>query len=73
MKKATRGTLETTRMLTSEQMTAYVGLGRTRGREFCDRIGATVRFTDRIVRFDRIIIDSALDKMSRAAVENETA
>lgn len=61
------------RLLTWEQTCKYVNRGRTRTREFCDAIGATVKFGERCVRFDRTVIDAYLDKKAQAAVTDETA
>lgn len=56
------------RMLTIELASQYLNRGRTRTREFCDSIGATVKFGERCVRFDRYVIDAYFDKMEQAAV-----
>lgn len=61
------------RLLTWGQACKYVNLGRTRTRELCDSIGATVKLGERSVRFDRTVIDAYFDKKARAAVTDETA
>lgn len=63
----------TSRMLTIEQACQYLNRGRTRTRQFCDKVGATVRMGERCVRYDRTIIDKALDEMEQAAGNTETA
>lgn len=51
------------RMLSWSEASGYVGLGRTRTREFCEQIGA-VRKIGRRILFDRYAIDRALDKQA---------
>lgn len=70
MRTPKRGKIEDARMLTIEQLCQYTSLGRTRAREFADRIGATKKFGERMVRFDKRVIDNYLD--AQAAV-TETA
>jgi hypothetical protein len=50
------------RLFTEEQAIEYIGLGRTKGRSWLREIGATKHF-GRSVRYDRRIIDRALDIM----------
>ena len=59
------------RLLTGEQACQYLNRGRTRTRQFCDEIHATVKLGERCVRYDRFVIDAYLDK--KAAVTDETA
>ena len=61
------------RLLTGEQACQYLNRGRTRTREFCDSIGATIRLGERCVRYDRTVIDAYLDKKAQAAGEGVTA
>lgn len=61
------------RLLTWEQTCKYVNLGRTRTRELCDSIGATVKLGPRCVHFDRTVIDAYFDKKAQAAGEGVTA
>lgn len=61
------------RLLTIEQACQYLNRGRTRIRQYCDSIGATRKMGERCVRYDRTVIDNALDAMSRAAGGEETA
>lgn len=63
----------TSRMLTIEQTCQYINRGKTRTRQFCDSIGATVKMGERCVRYDRFVIDAYLDKLSQAAGNTETA
>ena len=56
----------TARMLTCEQAAAYTGMGKTLFRVWADKIGCTRRFSERVVRFDRVAIDKALDEMKQA-------
>lgn len=52
------------RMMTMQQAAAYCGMGKNSFREWADRIGATKKFNAKMVRFDRVVIDRALDEMS---------
>ena len=61
------------RMLTIEQACKYLNRGKTRTREYCDSIGATRKMGERCVRYDRTVIDHALDKLTQAAGDTETA
>ena len=63
MNKAIRGNISDARMLTSEQAQVYTGMGRTICRKWCDEIGATRKF-GAMVRFDKIVIDKAMDKLA---------
>lgn len=62
MRKANRGSAQDARMLTIEQAQVYTGLGRCTCRKWCEEIGAARRF-GRMMRFDRIVIDAALDQL----------
>lgn len=62
MNKATRGAIAEARMLTIEQACAYTGMGKASLRNWCEQIGATCRF-GRMVRYDKTVIDKALDKI----------
>ena len=57
------------RLFDIEQAIAYTGRGRTNFKKWAAQIGATRRF-GRSVRYDRKVIDAALDAMSN---ENVTA
>lgn len=50
------------RLLTSEDLCAYLGRGKNSARAWADEIGATRKF-GKSVRFDRVVIDAALDAM----------
>lgn len=62
----------TPRMLTIEQACTYTNRGRTSCREWCDSIGATRRFSRKLVRYDREVIDKALDDMPEATEREAT-
>lgn len=51
------------RMLTLEQGAKYAGMGISFFRKWSAQIGARRVFSDRLVRYDRAIIDKALDEM----------
>ena len=53
------------RLLTIKQVMVMTGFGRQRSKSFCDRIGATRRFSERTIRYDRKVIEEELDKMGR--------
>lgn len=50
------------RMLTISEASQYTGMGANSARKWLDDIGATMHF-GRSVRFDRCIIDEALDRL----------
>jgi len=64
MRKAIRGPIEDTRMLTIDQASAYTGLGRCTCRKWCEEIGAVRKFGN-MVRIDKVIVDKALDQMEK--------
>ena len=51
------------RMLTIKEVMTLTGFGRQRARTFCDKIGATRKFSERTIRYDRKIIEAELDAM----------
>ena len=57
------------RMFTIEEAAAYSGRGRTAFRAWADQIGATRRF-GKSVRYDKRVIDAALDAMTAEAAVN---
>lgn len=61
------------RLLTDKQTCQYMNIGKTRMRQLCDSIGATVRLGERSVRYDRTVIDAYFDKKAQAAVMDENA
>lgn len=65
MNKPVRGTIADARMLTTQQACEYTGMGRTRCTEWCIKVGAMRRFGN-MVRFDKHVIDKALDAMEPA-------
>ncbi len=69
MKAASRPTVnEYPRMLDRHTGAAYCGMGVTYFRQWADSIGATRKF-GRIVRFDKKIIDAALDAATANPVQ----
>ena len=68
MRKREQADIEV-RMLTIDEGATYTGRGRTVFRRWADQIGATRRF-GRSVRYDKRIIDAALDAMTE---ETETS
>lgn len=54
------------RLLTLEQACMYLNRGKTRTRQFCDSIHATVKLGERCVRFDRTVIDAYIDGLAQA-------
>ena len=53
------------RLLTVEGLCEYLGRGKNSARAWADEIGATRKF-GKAVRFDRVVIDKALDNMEAA-------
>ena len=56
------GDIDNIRMLTLKQAAQYSGIGLNTCRAWCDEIGATRKFSDRVVRFDKQVIDEALSR-----------
>lgn len=63
MRKPIRGNISDIRLLTPDQAQEYTGMGRTAFRKWADSIGATRKFGSS-VRFDKTVIDRALDQMT---------
>ena len=63
-----KGTIEETRMLHADQAQRYTGMGRTAFRKWADSIGATRKFGGS-VRFDKVVIDKALDQLANEGKE----
>jgi hypothetical protein len=61
MVKREKGETNNVRMLTLKQAAQYAGIGVSTCRAWCDKIGATTKFSAKIVRFDKNVIDKALD------------
>lgn len=61
------------RMLTLAQAAAYCGMGKTSAIKWLEKCGAKTVFSPKLVRYDRIAIDKALDEMRQAAGEAENA
>ena len=51
------------RLLTLEGLCGYISRGRNSARAWADEIGATIKF-GKAVRFDRLIVDKALDNLN---------
>lgn len=64
MNRANRSS-EDVRMMTIEQGCAYTGMGKNSFRRWAHEIGATRVFSARMTRYDKKIIDAALDKMEQ--------
>lgn len=62
-KRKVAGNLTEKRMLDTKEACSYVGIGQSAIRPWLDEIGATRKF-GRSVRFDKNVIDAALDSMS---------
>lgn len=54
------------RLLSESEAAAYLGIGKTKAREWLRQIGARVAF-GRAVRYDRQAIDRALSEMKEAS------
>lgn len=61
-----------TRLLSLPEASTYIGLGRSRGRTFLDKIGATRRIGKRVL-FDKVVIDRYLDSTTEQGDEHEDA
>lgn len=62
------GSISETRMLTADQGEKYTGMGQNKFRRWADGIGATRKF-GKVVRFDKVVIDKALDALNSEPVE----
>lgn len=51
------------RLLNVKEAAAYLGMGRQRARKWCEEIGAMRRIGQKSIRYDRVIIDQALDSV----------
>lgn len=57
---------DSARMMTLEQGTGYTGMGRTYFKKWAKEIGARREFSSHLIRYDKQVIDEALDKMQEA-------
>ncbi|MDD5939731.1 MAG: DUF6462 family protein [Lachnospiraceae bacterium] len=57
---------DSARMLTVQQGAAYTGMGRTSFMEWAKKIGARRTFGPKMTRYDRKIIDAALDSLGQS-------
>ncbi len=53
---------DNTRLLSTEELMIYTGLGRNRAMEFSRKIGATKNLGFRRVLHDRYVIDQVIEK-----------
>jgi len=60
VRKRTAGNIETVRMIDARQGAEYCGMGRDTFRKWAEQIGAVRKF-GQLVRFDKKVIDAALD------------
>lgn len=58
------------RLLSVEELTKYLGLGRHASRQFAGNVGAVKRYGKRVL-FDRVVIDAALDQMGEQLAKAE--
>lgn len=58
------------RLMTAEQAQGYTGMGKTVFRQWADKIGATRKMSAHLVRYDRKVIDAALDAMRHDTQNN---
>ncbi len=58
------------RLLSESEAREYIGLGRIRCREYCEKIGAVRRIGKRVL-YDRTVIDRALDEMNMSTACNQ--
>ena len=68
MNKPIRGSIADARLLTLQQACVYTGMGQNNFRKWADTIGATRKF-GAAVRFDKVVIDKALDALNSEPVE----
>lgn len=54
------------RLLSVNELSVYIGLGRNTARKFAEEIGAVKHYGKRVL-FDRVVIDKALDQMGEKA------
>ena len=64
MIKRNTGDIAKIRMLNRQQAAQYTGMGLNACRAWCDEIGATRKFSERVIRFDKQVIDAALDRIT---------
>ena len=66
-KKNTCNNISMVRLMTLEQASNYTGMGRTACSKWCKEIGA-FRKIGAMARYDRVVIDAALDALEQAEV-----
>lgn len=68
MRKAVRES-NGVRMMNLQQACEYTGMGVTFLRKWAGEIGATRVFSARMTRYDKTVIDAALDKMKEESTD----
>lgn len=53
------------RMLNIKKGARYAGMGETYFRKWAEQIGAVRVFSPRMTRYDKVVIDRALDEMAQ--------
>lgn len=61
--------IQVKRLLTEKEACAYVGAGRSFLRTWGAAIGARVQLGQRSIRYDRSVIDSAIEKQHKNKTE----
>lgn len=49
------------RWLTLKQVMSLTGMGESSARTFCNRIGARRKLSERVIRYDKKVIEAAID------------
>lgn len=62
-KRFSDGNIMNKRLLNSEELCSYVGLGKNTARRYADQVGATKHLGKRVV-FDRVVLDKAIDQLN---------
>lgn len=57
------------RMLTLKEVMKLTGMGETSARSFCKRIGARRQFSERVIRYDRKVIEAEFEAMAQGDTE----
>ena len=57
------------RMLTLKEVMELTGMGETSARSFCKRIGARRQFSERVIRYDRKVIEAEFEAMAQGDTE----
>ena len=54
------------RWLTLKQVMSLTGMGESSARTFCNRIGARRKLSERVIRYDREVIEKAINATAEA-------